>query len=80
VLGAVATGLAVLRQFSIHPQTDDAEVFANLSGIAPEVDGRIKRIDVRDNWLVFDIDSGMIGRPTPSRTWPEPASRRSARP
>ncbi len=47
-----------------HPQTDDAEVFANLIGIAPEVEGRIVKINVKDNQLVrnvvslFEIDPG----------------------
>jgi multidrug efflux system membrane fusion protein len=62
VLGALLTGLVVLHQTSIHPRTDDAEVFANFIGIAPEVSGRIIRIDVQDNQLVqkgellFEID------------------------
>jgi len=48
---AVAVSL-VLRRFHIHPQTDDAEVFANLIGIAPEVSGRIVQINVKDNQFV----------------------------
>jgi len=62
VLGALVTGLMVARQVGIHPRTDDAEVFANLIGIAPEVSGRIVAIDVRDNQfvhkgdLLFEID------------------------
>ena len=46
----------------VHPQTDDAEVFANLIGIAPEVNGRIVTINVKDNQfvrkgdLLFEID------------------------
>jgi membrane fusion protein, multidrug efflux system len=62
VLGAIAAVLLVVRRVGKHPQTDDAEVFANLIGIAPEVDGRIIRIDVKDNQyvrkgdLLFEID------------------------
>jgi len=62
VLGALVAGLAVLRETTLHPQTDDAEVFANLIGIAPEVNGRITHIHVSDNQLVrqgtllFEID------------------------
>lgn len=62
VAGAVLTGFAVWRQNDIHPRTDDAEVFANFIGIAPEVSGRITRINVQDNQLVhkgdllFEID------------------------
>jgi multidrug efflux system membrane fusion protein len=62
VLGAAGVGLAVLHRVSVNPQTDDAEVFANLIGIAPEVNGRIVRINVKDNQFVrqgevlFEID------------------------
>lgn len=62
VLGAIITGLIVLRQISAYPRTDDAEVFANLIGIAPEVEGRIIKIHVQDNQfvhkgdLLFEID------------------------
>jgi multidrug efflux system membrane fusion protein len=62
IAGAVAAGLAVWREIRINPQTDDAEVFANLIGIAPEVNGRIVTINVKDNQLVrkgdvlFEVD------------------------
>jgi membrane fusion protein, multidrug efflux system len=62
VLGAVAAVAAVVHENGIRPRTDDAEVFANLIGIAPEVSGRIIRINVKDNQLVhkgdllFEID------------------------
>jgi membrane fusion protein, multidrug efflux system len=62
VFGAITTVLMVVRERGIHPQTDDAEVFANLIGIAPEVYGRIVAIHVKDNQLVrkgdllFEID------------------------
>ncbi len=62
VAGAVVAGLAVWREIRTNPQTDDAEVFANLIGIAPEVNGRIVRINVQDNQFVhkgdvlFEID------------------------
>ena len=45
-----------------YPRTDDAEVFANFIGIAPQVEGPILRLNVRDNQyvrqgeLLFDID------------------------
>src|SRR5579863_4598705 len=60
--GALAAGLVVWREVRVNPQTDDAEVFANLIGIAPEVTGRIVKINVKDNQLVhkgdmlFEID------------------------
>jgi len=62
VLGAVGASLAVVREIHRNPQTDDAEVFANLIGIAPDVSGRIVSIHVRDNQfvrkgeLLFEID------------------------
>ena len=62
VLGAVGAGWAAWRETRVNPQTDDAEVFANLIGIAPEVNGRIVKIPVKDNQfvrqgeLLFEID------------------------
>ena len=59
---AIVLALLVAQRLRIHPQTDDAEVFANLIGIAPEVEGRIIKINVKDNQLVhkgellFQID------------------------
>lgn len=63
VIGAVTALSAVLQRVNARPQTDDAEVFANLIGIAPEVEGRIVTINVKDNQsvrkgdLLFEIDS-----------------------
>lgn len=62
VAAAVISGLAVLWQTNVNPRTDDATVYANLIGIAPEVDGPIMNLYVRDNQLVkqgdvlFEID------------------------
>jgi multidrug efflux system membrane fusion protein len=62
VLGALLSGWAVIHQVTTLPQTDDAEVFANLIGLAPEVNGRIVVIHVADNQavkqgdLLFEID------------------------
>src|SRR5215469_511254 len=62
VAAAVVLALLVVRRFHLDPQTDDAEVFANLIGIAPEVEGRIIKINVKDNQfvhkgeLLFQID------------------------
>jgi membrane fusion protein, multidrug efflux system len=59
---AVALGLIVLFRSSFYPRTDDAEIFANFIGIAPQVEGPIVRLNVRDNQLVkqgellFEID------------------------
>src|SRR5579871_2761138 len=63
VAGAAAASLAVWRETRINPQTDDAEVFANLIGIAPDLNGRIVKINVKDNQFVhkgdvlFEIDA-----------------------
>src|ERR1700723_4557875 len=61
-LGAVALGLVVLYHTNHSPRTDDAEVFANFIGIAPQVEGPIIRLNVRDNQfvkkgeLLYEID------------------------
>src|SRR5579859_2963693 len=62
VVAALVAVWLVVRRSHIHPQTDDAEVFANLIGIAPEVEGHIVNINVKDNQfvrkgeLLFQID------------------------
>jgi membrane fusion protein, multidrug efflux system len=62
VLAAIALGLVVLYRTSYNPRTDDAEVFANFIGIAPQVEGPIIHLNVRDNDfvrqgdLLFQID------------------------
>jgi membrane fusion protein, multidrug efflux system len=52
VIGAVVLGLLVLNHVNYYPQTDDAEILANFIGIAPQVEGPILRLHVRDNQLV----------------------------
>lgn len=62
VTAAVALGLVVLYHQNYYPRTDDAEVFANFIGIAPQVDGPVIRLNVRDNQfvkkgdLLYEID------------------------
>src|SRR5258705_2311942 len=62
VSAAVALGLVVLFETNRQPRTDDAEVFANFIGIAPQVEGPIARLNVRDNQfvkqgeLLYEID------------------------
>jgi multidrug efflux system membrane fusion protein len=62
VAGAAALGLIVLHHTTHHPRTDDATVLANYIGIAPQVEGPLIRLNVRDNQLVkkgdllFEID------------------------
>lgn len=52
VLGALVTGLLVIRQIIDNPRTDDAEVFANYIGMAPLVNGPILHLYVQDNQYV----------------------------
>ena len=62
VIAAAVLGLIVLHSTNDYPRTDDAEIFANFIGIAPQVEGRITRLNIRDNQfvkqgeLLFEID------------------------
>jgi membrane fusion protein, multidrug efflux system len=62
VLLAIIGLLAVYAITTQHPQTDDAEIFANYIGIAPVVEGPILHLNVADNQhvkqgdLLFQID------------------------
>jgi membrane fusion protein, multidrug efflux system len=62
LLAAIVLGLCVLYHVNHSPRTDDAEVFANFIGIAPQVEGPIVRLNVRDNQfvkkgeLLYEID------------------------
>src|ERR1700747_281801 len=52
VASAVLAGFVVLYHTNYYPRTDDAEIFANFIGIAPQVDGPLIRLNVKDNQLV----------------------------
>jgi membrane fusion protein, multidrug efflux system len=62
VVVTVLLGLAVLYHINRNPRTDDAEVFANFIGIAPQVEGPIMHLNVKDNQyvkkgeLLYEID------------------------
>jgi membrane fusion protein, multidrug efflux system len=56
VIGAAALGLMVLYHVDSQPRTDDAEILANFIGMAPQVEGPILRLNVRDNQLVKQGD------------------------
>jgi len=62
VIAAVILGITVLYRTNYYPRTDDAEIFANFIGIAPQVDGPLVRLCVRDNQfvkkgeLLYEID------------------------
>ncbi|HUO35719.1 MAG TPA: biotin/lipoyl-binding protein [Candidatus Acidoferrum sp.] len=62
VLVTIVLGLMVLYHSNLYPRTDDAEIFANFIGIAPQVEGPIIHLNVHDNQyvkkgeLLFEID------------------------
>jgi multidrug efflux system membrane fusion protein len=62
VAAAVVMGIVVLYRANYYPRTDDAEIFANFIGIAPQVDGPLVRLNVKDNQrvktgdLLYEID------------------------
>jgi multidrug efflux system membrane fusion protein len=62
VIGTAVVGLLVIRNQNLYPRTDDCEIFANFIGIAPQVEGPILHLNVRDNQfvkqgeLLFEID------------------------
>ena len=62
VLLAMVGLITVYSVTTRHPQTDDAEIFANYIGIAPVVEGPILHLNVADNQhvkhgdLLFQID------------------------
>jgi membrane fusion protein, multidrug efflux system len=62
VAGAIAAGLVVIHDQNRYPRTDDCEIVANFIGIAPQVEGPILHLNVRDNQsvkqgdLLFEID------------------------
>jgi membrane fusion protein, multidrug efflux system len=60
--GAIVSGLVVIYHTNRYPRTDDCEIFADFIGIAPQVEGPLVRLDVKDNQfvkkgdLLFEID------------------------
>jgi multidrug efflux system membrane fusion protein len=56
VAAAAVTGLLVVRDITLSPRTDDAEIFANFIGMAPLVNGPITHLYVADNQLVKEGD------------------------
>lgn len=62
ILAALLSLGIVVAQTVGHPRTDDAEVFANFIGMAPQVEGPILQLHVKDNQqvhkgdLLFSID------------------------
>ena len=64
-VSAVVLGLLVARRADHRPRTDDAEIFANLIGIAPQVEGPIVALEVHDNQFVKKGDLLFVIDPHP---------------
>ena len=62
IAATLVSGLLVVYETTEYPRTDDAEIFANFIGIAPQVEGPIIKLNVKDNTfvkqgtLLFEID------------------------
>ncbi len=62
-VAAVVTAMMVYENLRINPRTEDAQVRANVIGVAPQVGGMITAIYVKDNQpvhrgdLLFELDS-----------------------
>src|SRR3981189_3462259 len=65
ILAALLLGTAVFWRAERHPRTDDAEVVANLIGIAPQVAGPIVELKVHDNEFVRKGDLLYVVEPRP---------------
>ena len=62
VTGAIVAGSVVVHHTNRYPRTDDCEIFADFIGTAPQVEGPLVRLNVKDNQfvkkgdLLFEID------------------------
>jgi multidrug efflux system membrane fusion protein len=65
--GTLFLGTVVFWRAERHPRTADAEVFANLIGIAPQVEGPIVELKVHDNELVRKGELLFVIDPRPYR-------------
>jgi len=65
VVSVLVLGLLVARRADHRPRTDDAEIFANLIGIAPQVEGPIVALEVHDNQFVKKGDLLFVIDPHP---------------
>jgi membrane fusion protein, multidrug efflux system len=65
VAAAFLLGLLVVWRATHHPRTDDAEIFANFIGMAPQVDGPIVQLNVHDNQFVRKGDLLFVIDPRP---------------
>jgi hypothetical protein len=78
---AVFLGAVVLYHVNHSPRTDDTEVFANLIGIAPQAEGPIVRLNVRDNQFVkkgeLPYDQRFHDLPRQNKTHPKAEQQRN---
>jgi len=65
VVGTAVVLVVSVLQWQTRPQTDDATVRANFVGIAPEVNGHIVELHVRDNQQVQEGDLLFLIDPRP---------------
>ena len=65
VVAAAIAVVVTLLQWAARPQTDDATVRANFVGIAPQVNGPIVELHVRDNQQVKEGDLLFVIDPRP---------------
>ncbi|MFZ0633434.1 MAG: HlyD family efflux transporter periplasmic adaptor subunit [Acidobacteriaceae bacterium] len=65
VAAAVLLALGVAWRATHRPRTDDAEIFANLIGMAPQVEGPIVELPVHDNQFVRKGDLLFVIDPRP---------------
>jgi multidrug efflux system membrane fusion protein len=65
VVGAALAVVVALLQWETRPQTDDATVRANFVGVAPQVNGHIVELRVRDNQLVQEGELLFVVDPRP---------------
>jgi len=76
---AVLLGLLVVWRASYHPRTDDAEIFANFIGMAPQVEGPIAQLNVHDNQYVKKGDLLYVIDPRPYQyAWEKAVSEQQA--
>jgi multidrug efflux system membrane fusion protein len=65
VVIAILLGLLVLWRAGHQPRTDDAEIFANFIGMAPQVGGPIVELHVQDNQFVKQGELLFVVDPRP---------------
>jgi multidrug efflux system membrane fusion protein len=56
ILLALVSFALVIDRVTLYPRTDDAEVFANFIGMAPQVEGPLTQLNIRDNQFVHKGD------------------------